>query len=466
MALITLIATATGNQPAQAQSVVAATASTVTWPSTSFGPPSAINSHAMDAELGVETFHFANGARLSIKRIPLHKDQVSVQVLLGSGRAGLKPGQAHVLRAMGEMPSGGWSQRSLAESSRWFQATGKQLSVSLHADLHAFILVGRTRPADLLAQLQVLAAFAHDPGLLPELTEKLKADAPVVSSQQSDPSIAYGREVMRVLSSGDPRLADAASLADSAATRAGDLRAALREALASAADVVIVGDVAVESAISAMQATFGAGESRPRPPRAELQITPPVDGGTPHLVTHAGRNDLAVIGWHWPMPDHWIDPPLAATAKIAAAVLQARLVDAARSQLGIGCVPRAYSSASMGVAGNASFSAEMQTQVGDLGIFRQILASQMQDLAAQRIEEGELQQARQPLIEARLKALETHEYWSFWLAQMLREPRVKDEMLGEIEALERITLQQVQSFFRDGLTRRLAIEVIAQPRQR
>lgn len=466
IALATLFSMATWSRAALAQPAVSGTASTITWPYTDFGTPSAILARVTDTDLGITTVHFANGTRLAVKSTPLQTDRVSVHVHLGSGRAGLKPEQAHALWALDTLPLGGTGQRSMTAISQWLQVSGKQLSVSLRADPQAFVLVGHTRPADLPAQLQVLAAFARDPGFRPELGKALLAIAPrLTEQQQANPGVVYGRELLRILSGGDPRLADAPSSTDVAATRPEDIPAILREPLASAADVVIVGDVPIEAAISAVQATFGAGERRPRPQRGTLTISPPIDGGSPHVVTHGGSADQAVIGWHWPMPDHWADPPLAATGKIAAAVLQARLGDVVRSQFGVACTPRASSNASLDIGGKGSFSAELETPVRNFEAFRQLLAAQMQDLALQPIAEDELKQARQPLVEARRQAMQTLEHWAHWMAQVMNEPRTKDAMQSEIDGLERITVQQVQSFFRDGLTRRIAIEVIARPPQ-
>ena len=98
---------------------------------------------------------------------------------------------------------------------------------------HAFMLSGTTRSADLLDQLQLLAAHVRDPGFRPEFGEKLAAlGGSQVASLEARPAAVHAREVSRVLSRGDARLGIQPSAADVRATRAGALPAILKPALA------------------------------------------------------------------------------------------------------------------------------------------------------------------------------------------------------------------------------------------
>lgn len=443
----------------------AAAAVAATWPYTDFGEPSTINARTADTELGFTTVEFANGTRLWVKSTAQEKDKVDVQVLLGHGRAGLLPEQTHALWALDALPLGGTGKRSLAEVMQWQQSSGKQFNVALRMDPRAAALIGRTRPADLDAQLQVLAAYARDPGFRPELGDKLMAAGPMVAHQlETQPGLVYGREVTRVMTGGDGRLAGPPSAADIAATKPADIEAALRAPLSGPADVILVGDVSVETAIAAVKATFGSGPVLAHSPAPKLSVVAPKAGGAAHVVSHAGRADQAILGWHWAMPDHWADPGLAATGRVAAAVLQARLVDTVRAKLGITYSPSAGSSASIDVLGRGSFSAQLETPPDKFEAFRTLLKQQLLDLASKPIDADELQRARQPLVEARRKAAETNGHWSFWLAQLTREPRARTLILGEADNLQAVSVEQVQSFFRDRIGAQPPIEIIAKAR--
>lgn len=451
-------------QVAQAMSrplAAQAAATAADWPYTDFGPASAIVGKTTDAELGTTTVQFANGTRLVVKSTAQEKDKLSVQVRLGQGRSGLAPQQLHAVWALNLMPLGGTGQRSLAELMQWQQASGKLIGATLAVDKSSFVLQGSTRPADLQAELQVLAAYARDPGFRPEMADKLAGMAPMVANQvETLPALVFLRERSQVMNSGDARLGVNPSAADVAATRADELPAILRGQLAGAADVVIVGDIGVDAAVTAVQATFGSGAERPRLPRVDLRQAPLADGGAPHVAYHRGRADQAVFGWQWGMPDHWADPALSNTGRVAAALLSARLVDTVREKLGITYSPQATGGGSLETPGQGAFAVLIETPPEKFDSLREALGAQLRELGEQPVSADELQRAKQPLVDAVLKAPERNGHWAHWLPRVLAEPRMKVAMLGEADGLRAVTAEQVQAFFR-GLAARKPIEVVA-----
>lgn len=433
------------------------------WPYTDFGQPSAIVARTQDVELGTTNVQFANGARLVIKSTSQQKDWVSVRVQLGQGRAGIAARHWHAIWALGPAVSlGGTGQRSAAEIQQWQQRSGKRLAVGFGVGQHAFTLSGMTRPADLLAQLQLLAAHARDPGFRPEFGEKLAAlGGSQVASLEARPAAIHEREVARVMNRGDARLGLQPSAADVRATRAGELPAILKPALASAPDIVIVGDVTEEAAIAAVQATFGAGDERPRQPRAALKAEPVAGGGAPYVVYHRGRADQAVLGWYWAMPDHWTDPALSYTGRVAGAVLRARLVDTVRAKLGITYSPLAGASASLDIPGSGRFVVNVEMPPQKFDAVRELLHAQLRELAERPVSADELQRARQPRVESVLKEPESPSYWVSWLARIQADPRMKDAMRAEVAGLQAVTAEGVQAYFRDHIAPRPPVEVVA-----
>jgi zinc protease len=433
------------------------------WPYTDFGQPSAIVGRTQDAELGTTDVQFANGARLVIKRTSLQKDQVSVRVQLGQGRAGIAARHWHAIWALGPaVTMGGTGQRSATEIQQWQQRGGQRVSVGFGVGQHAFTLSGTTRPADLLAQLQLLAAHARDPGFRPEFGEKLAAlGGSQVASLEAQAAGVHAREVSRIMNRGDARLGLQPSAADVRATRADQLPALLKPALASAPDIVIVGDVTEEAAIAAVQATFGAGDERPRQPRAELKAEPVAGGGAPYVVHHRGRSDQAVLGWYWAMPDHWADPALSYTGRVAGAVLRARLLDTVRAKLGITYSPQVAASASLEVPGSGRFAVTIEMPPEKFDVVRELLRAQLRELADQPLSADELQRARQPRVESALKEPESPLYWVSWLARIQAEPRMKDAMLADVAGMQAVTAEGVQAYFRDHVAPRPPVEVVA-----
>jgi zinc protease len=192
-----------------------------------------------------------------------------------------------------------------------------------------------------------------------------------------------------------------------------------------------------------------------------LKQVPPKDGGEPHVVTHRGRADQALLGWYWPMPDLWTDPALSYTGSMAAAILRTRLVDTVREKLGITYSPTAGGGGSFDIPGQGSFVAQIETPPGQFDAFREVLRAQLAELAARPVSADELQRARQPMVEGRRKAPEHNGHWAFWLPRILDEPRMKGAMLGEEAGYEAVTAEQVQAFFRDHIVGRVPVEVVA-----
>ncbi|KQV60630.1 hypothetical protein ASC95_04100 [Pelomonas sp. Root1217] len=433
------------------------------WPYTDFGPPSAIVARTQDVELGTTNVQFANGTQLVIKSTSLQKDRVNVRVQLGQGRAGIAARHWHAIWALGySLPMGGTVQRSTAEIWQWRQLSGKRIDLGFSVGQYAFMLSGMTRPADLLAQMQLLAAHARDPGFRPEFGEKLAAlGGSQVASLEARPAAVHEREVSRVMNRGDARLGISPSAADVRATRADELPVILKSALASAPDIFIVGDVSEDAAIAAAQATFGAGDERPRQPRAALKAEPVTVGGAPHVVYHRGRADQAVLGWYWSMPDHWTNPALSYTGRVAGAVLQARLVETVRAKLGITYSPLAGASASLDVPGSGRLFVNIETPPEKFDAVRELLRAQLRELADQPISADELQRARQPRVESVLKEPESPSYWVSWLARIQADPRMKDAMLAEVAGLQAVKAEDVQAYFHDHIAPRPPVEVVA-----
>lgn len=435
------------------------------WTYTNFGAASAVQTRSTDAELASTIVEFANGTRLVVKSTAQEKDKVNVLVSLGHGRSGLTSEQARALWALELFPLGGTAAQPIAEVMQWKQRQGKLFTVKLGIEPNRFVLVGDTRPADLSAQMQVLTAFARAPGFRPEMADKLNSVAPMMANQfESLPALVYMREAERIMNNGEVRMNTIPTLADLAATRADQLPEILRAPLASAADVAIVGDVTVDEAIAAVQATFGSGPARPRTEAKGLRLQSPTDGGTTNTVWHRGRTDQAVLGWMWSVPDYWAEPNLSAIAQVAAAVLRGRLQDTVRAKLGMTYSPNVMGGGSRDVAGQGGFMAMIETPPVQFDAFRNLLREQLAELTAVAINTDELQRAKSPLVERVLKAPETNGHWIYWLPRIVREPRMKASMLNEADELKSVTADQVQAFFRDRIGSRKPIEVESKAR--
>jgi zinc protease len=417
----------------------------IDWPYTSFGKPSAIVSKTEDAKLGVTTVKFANGTRLFVKPTKYEKDKIHVAVAFGNGRAAVSPKLAHALWEAQLFPLAGTGKLSVGDIQKWAQTTGKVATVNLAADTRAFVLKGDTRPADFLSQMQLLTAYARDPGFRPEAVEKAKSFAPMFSGQLETNALAvYFRGAQALTVGNDRRFQTLPTSADLVHVDASDLPQLLKAPLAGQADVVIVGDVTVPDAIKATEATFAAGPARKAVPAQAPRITITV-AKAPKVFQHKGRADQALYGEYFILPDYFADPKLSAAADVTASILSTRLVDTVREKLGITYSPMVSADSSTQLRGEGYFTAAIETPQKNFAAFHDLLDQQLKDLAAKPVSADELERAKQPLIEGQRKKLETNSYWLDRLTEMTREPRVREQALAELDDIQAVTAADVEA---------------------
>ena len=424
----------------------------VVWPYTDFGAPGVVVAQHKDAALGTTEVQFANGSRLLVKPTTFEKDHVTVKVALGNGRAGADPGLVHALWSTGLLPVGGTTKLPAGDIERWAQAGGRTIDVELKADSQAFLLGGTTRPVDFVSEMQVLTAQMRDPGFRPELGDKLTAVGPMISGQiAANAGAVFSLTLHRELTGGTGatamRYVDIPYGPDIVATRAADVPALLKQALAGPADVVVVGDVTIDQAVAAMQATFAAGPVLPARLGAERRAVMVAGGPEPIVAYHTGRADQAYYGEYWTRPDYFTDPKASYVAKVAVAVLQSRLIDTVREKLGITYTPQTDAVASVQLAGVGYVGAVLETPAANFPTFHTLLQGELKDLAARPITADALDRARLPLIEGRAKDMEGNAFWSNWLPLVLRDPRVRQSVLETQAGFAAVSAADVQALF-------------------
>ena len=418
---------------------------TVAWPYTSFGKSSGVVSQAVDAKLGTTTVKFANGARLIVKPTAFEKQKIQVAVSVGNGRAGVSPEYAKKLWEAQFYPLAGTGKLSLSDITQWAQTTGKVATVSLEAGARAFILRGSTRPADLLTQMQLLAAYTRDPGFRSEAFEKAKSMGPMLGGQiEANAGAVFARGSQALMVGNDPRFRALPNYADVLSVNSGDLPELLKSQLATQADIVMVGDVTVADAVQATEATFASGASLKAAEEAPTFVTVQ-SAKAPATFFHKGRADQAFYGEYFLLPDYFSDPKTANAADVAASILQARLIDTIREKLGLTYSPMVDAAASLELKGEGYLTAGIETPPSNFAAFHTLLADQLKDLAAKPVSADELARAKQPLIEGQRKKLENNGYWLAKLTQLTREPRVRDQVLGEVDAITAVTAGDVQA---------------------
>ena len=437
----------------------------VTWPYADFGTLGKVTSQVADKDFGATVVTFSNGSRLRVKPTPFEKDKVYIDVALGNGRAGAAPELVRALWAAELMPLGGTGKLTLTDIQRWAQGGGKVVGAQVQAGSRSFNLIATTRPADFVSQMQLLAGYARDPGFRPELGDKLTAIGPMVSGQvDANAGAVFEREAQRLFGGGDTRFDDVPSTADIAATTPQDLPKFMRAELAGPADVTIVGDIDVPTAIAAVQATFATGPALVRPTAPTIKLAMPTGRPEPYIVNHGGRADQAVYGAIWALPDYYANPKQSYVATVTAAIIEARMVETVREKLGITYSPRAASVSSIQLPGMGYFKVSLETPPANFTVFASLLDAQLAELATKPVSPDELKRAAQPLLEAQAKSRESNQWWIANLPTLWREQRSRDAFMGEAEGIRSVTASDVQQFAASVLVGRKPTVVIAKPK--
>ena len=415
------------------------------WPYASFGTPGTVAERKDVASLGITTVRFANGIRLTVKPTSFRDDEILVAVRAGHGQLEIRPDQPSPAWALN---AGAFTLGGLGKIG--FEDMQQALSSSVYAaDFQVaedtFRLQGKTRPKDFAVQLQVLAAYAADPGFRPAGWDRLRGFSGTIHDQlASTPAGVFQRESGKLLHSGDPRWA-LPSREEMAASDINSARNLLAAPLQSGElEVIVVGDVTVDEAVRQVASTFGALPPRRavEPPPAALRTAFPGPGLV--RLTHNGRADQGLAMIAWPTTDFYADQKQARTLNLLSDVLQLRLIDEIREKQGTTYSPNAGHQASETFPGYGFMAAQIEAPPAKLDGFLADAARIAADLRDRPITADELQRARKPRVEDIARQRASNEWWLSELGAVQTLPGVAASIEHGLEQYEAVTPAELQ----------------------
>jgi len=415
------------------------------WPYSTFGPSGKAAEQKDVTDLDAVFVRFDNGVRLTVKPTKFRDDQVLVKVRTGHGLLDMPSDKQSPLWSGSAFVEGGLKQINAQDMDRVL--TGKIWNAQLGVQDDAFSLDGRTRPEDLSTELQVLAAYATEPGWRAEAFNRVKTAYGTVHDQlQSTTGGVLNRDLGGLMHNGDQRWTFP-SREQIAGSKLDDLRAVVDNPLSKGdLEIVIVGDITVDKAITAVADTFGALPKRPGEPALDgADKAPfPAPSAEPVLRTHKGRADQAALFMAWRTDDLFSNLQRSRDVSILGQVVQLRLIDELREKQGATYSPNASSTASVTFKnwGYLAVSMEVPPEKLDSSVaaIRKIAA----DLRDKPITTDELERAKKPRIDAIEKARATNEYWVGALSGAQTDPRLLDATRSVLAGLARVTPADVQ----------------------
>jgi zinc protease len=418
------------------------------WAYADFGPPGHVVSRTEITDPGFTRLTLSNGVIVNFKQVDFAPNQVLVHIAFGAGRSEL-PGadQAAWKLGAGLLPEGGFKRQDINEVRRLFH--DKQWNVSFGVSDHWFDLLGRTTPADLELQLQVLTAFLTEPGFRDTLDARLPTAVDgMLRARATSPETMAAEALLKAVTPDADLVAP--SREKLLAARSRDFERLFAPALTgSPIEVTVIGDIAEAKAVPLLEATVGA-----LPPRTRKAAPSPQawwlrfpTRNPPRLIhaTHEGSPEKALVLTVWPL---YIANPAQRreerTIELLTDIFRDELRHRIREQMGDTYTPEAENNLpDYGDQGELDVAIEASPARTDevLKAVRALAA----DLAAGHITAQELEAVRQPKLDAGADRKHQLTWWLGAMAPSAREPGVLIEQMNWEEMFRTITLDEVKA---------------------
>ncbi|MES2036168.1 MAG: insulinase family protein [Pseudomonadota bacterium] len=415
------------------------------WPYGSFGTPGKVAEQTEVVDMDAVFVRFENGVRLTVKPTKFRDDQVLVKVRIGDGMLAEPADRQSLYWAGSAVVEGGLAKIGAEDIERVLAS--KLYGARFSLDDDAYGLTGSTRPEDIDTQLQVLAAYASEPGWRPEAFQRMKTYAGTLNEQwEATDNGVFNRDLAGLLHNGDRRWTWP-SEQDIAAQKPDALKAAFNTALTTGSiEVVIVGDITVDKAIESVAGTFGALPPRPAPKAAPSGVVGfPAPNAAPVVLTHKGRDDQAVAYIAWKTDDFYADVQRARNTAVLADIIDLRLTEELREKQGATYSPSVGWSSSDVWSGWGYVSARVEVPPALVDGFYRDVTKIAADLRAQPPTADEMDRAKKPRIERLTKARETNEYWLEELGGAQTDPRRLAATRSLLGGYERVTAADIQA---------------------
>jgi len=307
--------------------------------------------------------------------------------------------------------------------------------------------------------MQVLTAFTTHPGYRSEAINQYRSYLPNFYARlNATPEGAIGSQIGAILSDNDPRF----SLADKAVFERltfDDLKAAIGDRLERGAiEIGLVGDFDEDQAIAAVAATFGALAEREPEFRdyGEARTRQFTQNRAPRILHHKGEADQAIVEFYWPTTDDR-DYREDVRLRLLAELLQIKVTDQIREQLGASYSPAARSFTSSIYPGYGYIQISTNVAAGDVDKVTDAVRHIAAELSAPAplagspsvpspIAADELARARTPILENIANSVKNNGAWLGIVDSAQSKPAKLDRFrsggtaFGKVDVDELLTL--------------------------
>jgi zinc protease len=229
---------------------------------TDFGPAGAVIADKTIADLGIRTIRFANGVLLNLKKTDFEDNRVRYSLRIDGGQLHFGKENAVLALLMSATYVSGGLEAHDIEDLRSILA-GTTVSPAFGVADRFFGAAGAVAPADLVRQLQVMAAYTTHPGYSENALRLFRRPLPELYARlDAVPGSALSVAMSSIMTDDDPRF----TLPPLKAVQGADfemLKTVLGDALKqNRLEIALVGDLDEEAAIAAVARSFGALPTR------------------------------------------------------------------------------------------------------------------------------------------------------------------------------------------------------------
>jgi len=432
---------------------------------TDFGKPGTVTTRKEVADLGITQLVLSNKIRVNLKPTDFEKNKIRISARIGSGKLTQpKDSPMFDVFASAVFDGGGLGKHSNDDLQRIL--AGKNVNSSFGIGEDAFGLAGVTTPADLLLELQLLAATLSDPGYRNEGLWQFQKAIPTLYQQLKHTTAGPEQEMDAWLHGNDARFSVAPQEKLISYTIADAKKWLTPELTKGYLELSIVGDFTVDEVIPSLLSTFGALPPRaaaPTPLDAARVVKFPNAPGEKTL-TFDSKIPQAIASTVWKTAGMRNNIPQFRRFNILSSIFENRIREEIREKLGASYSPDARA---MGSDALDNFGYVMGQSVGkpeDL----ELLLKTMRDIAHELAEKGatddELDRALKPVLGMLDKSNRDNGYWlSTVLGQSQADPKRLDFARTRDSDYRSITLKEINALAKKYLAAENALMISIKP---
>ena len=429
---------------------------------TEFGQPGTVKAKSYNEVYDYYSYTFTNGVHLNVKSTDLAQEKVLIDVAYGDGIKTLTPEQAGMQDLYNFYIVGGLGKHSVNELRELL--SDKNVSLNFNADLNSYGGTFSTSTDTLTTQLQLITAYMTDPGYSDSVLPLFRKNVEQGAKQRKNTIGAVkSYEVVNAIYGNDYRIGSAPTEAILQRDFT-ELKPILDQALQQGPLMVtVVGDVDVTEIVAEVAATLGSLPIQVAAPQHRWLTDIALQTGTEFTLYHAGNPENASVTRYFKTTDNQ-DLTKALQLKILGAVVQLKVQDVIREQLGAAYSPSARAFGSNSIKGDGMLLLDTLTTPDQITLVQSTYDALIAGLKTPgNITDDEVKRAIEPMLANWKTAKEQN---SFWLSR-LKVMHTRSDSFARFEAqpgiYAQITPEVLTLLAREYLTEKNKIEVVVLP---